>query len=71
MLRRTISYIFLRDKAFNFAKNPKYDEYQRGLASKVYKCFYKKSSCGSFTRANKSAIKSEKMLNQQLAEEYT
>ena len=26
----------LRDKAFNIAKNPKYDEYQRGLASMVY-----------------------------------
>ena len=26
----------LRDKAFNIAKDPKYDEYQRGLASMVY-----------------------------------
>ena len=26
----------LRDKTFNIAKNPKYDEYQRGLASMVY-----------------------------------
>ena len=34
---------FLRDKAFNIAKNPKYDGYQRGLASMVYKCFDKKS----------------------------
>ena len=24
---------FLRDKAFNIAKNPKYDGYQRGIAS--------------------------------------
>ena len=32
----------LRDKAFNIAKNPKYDGYQRGLASMVYKCFDKK-----------------------------
>ena len=31
-----------RDKAFNIAKNPKYDGYQRGLASMVYKCFEKK-----------------------------
>ena len=30
------------DKAFNIAKNPKYDGYQRGLASMVYKCFDKK-----------------------------
>ena len=33
----------LRDKAFNIAKNPKYDEYQRGIASMVYKLFDKKS----------------------------
>ena len=29
-------------KAFNIAKNPKYDGYQRGLASMVYKFFDKK-----------------------------
>ena len=33
----------LRDKAFNIAKNPKYDGYQRGLASMVYQFFDKKS----------------------------
>ena len=32
----------MRDKAFNYAKNSKYDEYQRGLASRVYKCLIKK-----------------------------
>ena len=31
--RRTFSDKVLRDKAFNIAKNPKYDGYQRGLAS--------------------------------------
>ena len=31
--RRTASDKVLRDKAFNIAKNPKYDGYQRGLAS--------------------------------------
>ena len=41
--RRTYSDKVLRDKAFNIAKNPKYDGYQRGLASMVYKCFDKKS----------------------------
>ena len=34
--RRTASDKVLRDKAFNIAKNPKYDGYQRGLASMVY-----------------------------------
>ena len=37
--RRTASHTILRDKAFNIAKNPKYDGYQRGLASMVYKFF--------------------------------
>ena len=33
--RRTAADNVLRDKAFNIAKNPKYDGYQRGLASMV------------------------------------
>ena len=33
----------LRDKAFKVARDPKYDGYQRGLASMVYKFFDKKS----------------------------
>ena len=33
-----------RDKVFNFAKDPKYDGYQRGLASMVYKIFDKKTA---------------------------
>ena len=41
--RRTFSDKVLRDKAFNIAKNPKYDWYQRGLASMVYNFFDKKS----------------------------
>ena len=42
--RRTASDKVLRDKAFNIAKNPKYDGYQRELASMVYKFFDKKSA---------------------------
>ena len=41
--KRTASDKVLRDKAFNIAKNPKYDGYQRGLASMVYKLFDRKS----------------------------
>ena len=40
--RRTTSDKVLRDKAFNTAKNPKYDGYQRRLASMVYTFFDKK-----------------------------
>ena len=41
--RGTQSDKVLKDKAFGIASNPKYDEYQRGLASMVYKFFVKKS----------------------------
>ena len=39
LARRTAADKVLRDKAFNIAKDPKYNGYQRGLASMVYKCF--------------------------------
>ena len=35
--RRTAADKVLRDKIFNIAKDPRYDGYQRGLASMVYK----------------------------------
>ena len=41
--RRAASDKALYDKAFNIAKNPKYDAYQCGIASMVYKSFNKKS----------------------------
>ena len=43
LARRTASDRVLRDKAFDIAKNPKYDKYQRGMTSIVYKFFDKKS----------------------------
>ena len=66
--KRTQSDKFLRDKAFEIASNPKYDGYERGLASMVYKFFDKKSTGGGVTTlANKSALKS--MPNEQLSNE--
>ena len=41
--RRKIEKV-LKDKAFKITSNPKYDGYQRGLASMVYKFFEKKST---------------------------
>ena len=38
---RTASDEILYDKTFNIAKNPKYDGYQCGLASMVYKFLIK------------------------------
>ena len=61
LARRTASEKILRDKAFNIATNPKYDVYQRGLASMFYKFFDKKISG--------SDVKNENMSDQQLAEE--
>ena len=43
LARRIASDKFLRNKAFNIAKTPNYDKYQRDLASMVYKFFDKKT----------------------------
>ena len=42
--RGTFANKVLRDKASNIAKDKKYDRYQRGLASMVYKFLIKKNS---------------------------
>ena len=44
LAKKTASDEVLREKAFNIAKDPKYDGYQRGLSSMVYKFFDKKSA---------------------------
>ena len=44
LAKRTQSGKVLRDKAFKIASDPKYDSYQRGLASMVYKFFHKTSN---------------------------
>ena len=59
--RRTAADKVLPDKAFNIAKNPKYDGYQRGLASVVYNFFDKKTSG--------SGIKNQNISDKELAEE--
>ena len=48
LINRTKSDKVLRDKAYNIACNPEYDDYQRGLASMVYN-FFDKKSMGSGT----------------------
>ena len=44
LAKRTESGKVLKEKAFEIANNPKYDGYQRGLVSLVYKFFDKKST---------------------------
>ena len=46
LINRTEADKVLKDKAYDIASNPKYDGYQRGLASMVYKFFGKKSTAG-------------------------
>ena len=50
----------LCNDAFNIAKNPRYDRYQRGLTLMVYKFFDKKTVGG--------AVKNEIMQNKELAD---
>ena len=70
IVRRTASDNVLRDKKFNIAKNPKYDGYQRGLASMVYKFFDKKSASLSDKSVSGSGVANNEIKqNLQLAEE--
>ena len=52
LIKRTQSDKVLREKAFKIASDPKYDGYQRGLASMVYKFFDKKFSGRGITEPN-------------------
>ena len=61
LAKRTASDKVLRDKVFNITKNPKYDGYQRGIASMIYNFFDKKN--------RGSGSKDEITQNQQLANE--
>ena len=47
LTKRTVADKILKNKAFDIAKDPKYDGYQRGLASMVYKLFDSKVSGSS------------------------
>ena len=78
LTRWTASDKTLRDEAFNITKSPKYDRYQRGLASMVYKFFDKKAfamhECSeTLATENKSAsgsgIKNENISNKESVEE--
>ena len=43
LAKRTISDNILKDRAYKIARNPKYDGYQRRLASMIYEFFNKKN----------------------------
>ena len=72
LTKRTVADKILKNKAFDIAKDPKYDGYQRELASMVYKFFDSKvaspdkKSVGSGAKRVNTKLISQ---NEQLAEE--
>ena len=74
LTRRTASDKTLCNKPFNFAKNPKHDGYQTGLASTVNNKFLGKKFIfagwsDTLAKQNISTVKNEKISNKELAEE--
>ena len=65
LTKRTAADQILKNKAFNIAKDPKYDGYQRRLASMVYKFFDKKSQGSGVKHVNTKLIPQ----NEQLVDE--
>ena len=59
LIKRTQSDKVLRDKAFKITSDPKYDGYQRGLASMVYKFFDKKSKGSGITNESNNQLANE------------
>ena len=68
LTKRTAADKVLRDKAFKIASDQKYDGYQRGLASIVYKFFEKKSQGSGRPLSSASQLANIKE-NMQLADE--
>ena len=60
ILKFILSLKVLRDKEYNIASNPEYDDYQRGLASMVNK-FFDKKSMGSGTAKSSSLILADEL----------
>ena len=59
LVKRTQSDKVLKDKAFKIASDPKYDGYQRGLASMVYMFFDKKSKGSGITNESNYQLTNE------------
>ena len=59
LMKRTLSEKVLRDKALKIASDPKYDAYQRGLASMIYRFFDKKSKGSGITKESNYQLANE------------
>ena len=66
LINRTEADKVLRDNAYDIASNPKYDGYQRGLESKVYKFFDKKSMGSGFNKLKNTAKSNSSILADEL-----
>ena len=62
LIKRTVADKILKNKAFDIAKDPKYDGYQRGLASMIYKFFDKKSKGSGAKHVNTKLIPQNEQL---------
>ena len=69
LLKRTAADKLLRDKAFKIASNQKYDGYQGGLASMVYKFLDKKSE-GSGLASNKEQVQLANELHKPIIKKF-
>ena len=66
LINRTKSDKVLRDNAYDIASNPKYNGYQRVLASMVYKFFDKKSTGSGFKKLKNTTKLSSSILAEEL-----
>ena len=68
---RTVADKILKNKGFDIAKDPKYDGYQRRLASMVYKFFDKKSKGSGVNHVNTKLIPQIEQLADELHKPIT
>ena len=66
LTKRTVADKILKNKAFDIAKDPKYDGYQRGLTSMVYKFFDSKVSGSSAKLTPQNVQLAEEFINPSL-----
>ena len=70
LTKRTVADKILKNKAFDIAKDPKYDGYQRGVASMVYKFFDSKGASPDKKSGGAKRVNAKITLqNEQLAKE--
>ena len=62
--KRTQSDIVLKNRALKIANNPKYNGYERGLASMVYKFFDKKSKGSGLKENQGNFLQNSKLANE-------